>query len=1474
MSFLTKERRSRLRLLLHTLAEGQRDHEEIARLDAQIRLDYHGRFLIELVQNAVDPAQRAGMEAAHILIVRTPGLLAVLNQGAPFDEPGMRSVLSLALSSKRPDEAIGNKGVGFKSVFEVAEAAEIYGVAQAGTGLGRSPALRFRVRRSGSALAESVVAEAMALLVEDSRLATDIAARQPDEDAGVAVRRALAASPAWRYPEELGEDAWTATSRALGLGKSDLAKYQTAVVLRLDGEHLAAVDRAVADFTSEAAEVQLFLPAVGRIEIREDVGSTVLERTDLGKCPASGTILRQLNGHFPDGRRSETSWWIASGAVSGPALEAAVGALPGEGWKSVRHAEVQVALPVPAEEGALAASGRYYVGLPTREGTGSPFHVDARFHATLSRTGLDRRDNSYNVLLDRHAAAVAASLVLALRAAAKGNMAFPDISAARRAVTLSLASGGDRTFATAVRAHLRDQPVVLLDDGERFAPPSLARRVSDEDAALIDLVEDRLGGAALPAHGVELVDRSIEASSTSLLAELGVPALKPAELLARAPGRDSVVERVAAALPRPHAGWTTLLAWFLTRVPTGAEDQRLLPVAGGGLVPIQARPFLPLQAAPAEGELRAGDVPAELLADLAFIDSAVLAGSDDLRRMLSEGQRPVAQRAIAAAAIRLAVVPAINRAADAGDDFRGRELLALALRLLANVAGSENVSGYGWRVPCTTGWIPADAAYLGDAWDDEREADDPPGIAEIAFASIGRCMIPWWGPSGDRAKARQALLRIGLDDAPRIWVYEPVQAAIWGDYHQGTPQPVAPPGAVPAEVWRAYLTFVCQSTNVDWGPQTAWRLEGLEWVDGLERADAAPSIAAWALSQKADPASLLPTNPRRYKAGAHIVQLWPFAIRRLDAAWVPSHASCSLKGRLARPSEVCRVPAASKDVPAWLPRAADELNADTLASVGVRALSEMPASWIVSQLSAFAATLDPEKKNGVVARGLWRLLNARAAKEALVGVPEAVLPVWLAGTVVGVKGTEITRLVIVDNAYDAEVLGEQLDGVHMLDPEGEDWRSLALRLREGLPGATIELVSELDYPYEADASIPSLSLVGVVTKAFGAPVVAAIAALLRQPKPGVQHKDVERAWTAFGSAKVQIGTLPTTAPPAVWLVGDNTLVCQAISAADVVVAMWPVVGAAWRHQLLALGHALGRGDRAFRDFLRHEGITEAMLDEAASRLGAARLIAPFVRPDAGAVRPSQPGFHALAPSEAEFGDELADGDGEDGIDLDAARERVRSAPALLEFDAIPGVDTAPPRSPSRPSGGGPRGGARPPGSRAHGHGDDEYARQIGHLGEHFAYRALCATLPGFDESCWKSSSRALAGLPGGDDTLGFDFHYVDVSGQLSGEPGAECFIEVKSNARRARSRFTLSNNEWKLAQQCHGSANRRFVILRVAGIADSPEVAAVIVDPVRAVQAGELMLTPKDGWWVDHEAADTLVFVPSSGEAIGEPVRR
>ncbi len=95
----------------------------------QMQREYEDRFLYELIQNAYDahPAEAEG-EIAILLDEREGenGVLYVANGGEPFATENFEAICELAQSNKAPDQSIGNKGVGFKSVLQVCTWPEIY----------------------------------------------------------------------------------------------------------------------------------------------------------------------------------------------------------------------------------------------------------------------------------------------------------------------------------------------------------------------------------------------------------------------------------------------------------------------------------------------------------------------------------------------------------------------------------------------------------------------------------------------------------------------------------------------------------------------------------------------------------------------------------------------------------------------------------------------------------------------------------------------------------------------------------------------------------------------------------------------------------------------------------------------------------------------------------------------------------------------------------------------------------------------------------------------------------------------------------------------------------------------------------------------------------------------------------------------------------------------------------------------------
>lgn len=99
----------------------------------QVSKDYEGRVIFELLQNAFDKAKK------NILVEVQEDSLYIANDGTnftynanhdyiegqsdtdKFTRYDFQSLCSISTSSKNTSESIGNKGVGFKSVFSVAK---------------------------------------------------------------------------------------------------------------------------------------------------------------------------------------------------------------------------------------------------------------------------------------------------------------------------------------------------------------------------------------------------------------------------------------------------------------------------------------------------------------------------------------------------------------------------------------------------------------------------------------------------------------------------------------------------------------------------------------------------------------------------------------------------------------------------------------------------------------------------------------------------------------------------------------------------------------------------------------------------------------------------------------------------------------------------------------------------------------------------------------------------------------------------------------------------------------------------------------------------------------------------------------------------------------------------------------------------------------------------------------------------------
>jgi hypothetical protein len=105
-------------------------HRQLKRATELTAQEYGNRFLIELIQNAHDalePRRRDGRILVLLdLSEGTHGTLYVANTGLPFTHESFGAICEFAQSSKLPGESIGNKGIGFRSILQIADRPEIY----------------------------------------------------------------------------------------------------------------------------------------------------------------------------------------------------------------------------------------------------------------------------------------------------------------------------------------------------------------------------------------------------------------------------------------------------------------------------------------------------------------------------------------------------------------------------------------------------------------------------------------------------------------------------------------------------------------------------------------------------------------------------------------------------------------------------------------------------------------------------------------------------------------------------------------------------------------------------------------------------------------------------------------------------------------------------------------------------------------------------------------------------------------------------------------------------------------------------------------------------------------------------------------------------------------------------------------------------------------------------------------------------
>lgn len=96
----------------------------IAEAERYLQQAYEGRYFFELIQNVRDANKEKG-EDGEIFVAIKNNTLYISNTGAEFSPKGIESITTIGRSTKRSQDFIGFKGIGFKSIQEVCDYSKI-----------------------------------------------------------------------------------------------------------------------------------------------------------------------------------------------------------------------------------------------------------------------------------------------------------------------------------------------------------------------------------------------------------------------------------------------------------------------------------------------------------------------------------------------------------------------------------------------------------------------------------------------------------------------------------------------------------------------------------------------------------------------------------------------------------------------------------------------------------------------------------------------------------------------------------------------------------------------------------------------------------------------------------------------------------------------------------------------------------------------------------------------------------------------------------------------------------------------------------------------------------------------------------------------------------------------------------------------------------------------------------------------------
>jgi hypothetical protein len=727
-------------------------------IEGIVATDYDGRTVIELLQNGHDahPAERNDGRLEFLLRDDEGqwGVLYVANGGYPVRHDDFTAMCRVAMSNKRPDEGIGNKGVGFKSVLQLADSPEIYSAAEADSACFEGFCFRFASPADFDDLAARVAPGEPGLADELRENVASLKVPVPLDDCPEAV--------------------------------TDFAARGFATVIRLVLRSAEARDQArkqLTELTSLEVPFHLFLErveqiAVIRVEADQKIRRTVRDRRSVPMFSRSDLDVEMV--HLQNSQR----YLVLRQRVPEALVKDAIGRSRSDGrvsagwdkWQGDAH--VSVAFPLDTD----LVQGRLFTFLPMGEATPAPIagFVNAPFFARLDRRSLDTAIPLNDLLLGQAAQLCARATQLAVH----GELDLPphlvvDLVTWRKPFLSRLVAAFD-----ALGQPITDVPFIPALGDRR-------PRTTLSSGWLWETTVVAFAPAAAAEAGVDdIIDPALNPQRRRRLKQLGDDlglGLTPgdeelagwAEMCATALGRESIdPERWADfydGLAAEMTSGASLAGKRIVLDEHGAVISAGMGKDGGPMV------FFAPQVSD-DAQPSTVSPPSAVAERIAFTHPAIAWRPADPRRKHPRGQEWLKQHDLVQEYRTDAVLNLVGsamRAADRTDDPLLRSCLLFAFAVWRNTVrdvAAEVIARAGLLVPAAAGWRAANGALFGAGWPGPSSAVDDllvrlvkrvsslPGFDNLATCIIlePRTLVDDDDPSLLRTFLEQAGVRHGL----------------------------------------------------------------------------------------------------------------------------------------------------------------------------------------------------------------------------------------------------------------------------------------------------------------------------------------------------------------------------------------------------------------------------------------------------------------------------------------------------------------------------------------------------------------------------------------------------------------------------------------------------------------------------------------------------------------------------------------